>query len=121
MEIGYLLNITLLKVSIMLLFSRIFETPLWHRMTQAALIFFALKVIAFLFPLIFQCNPLEAAWNPSVDGQCLSVAAMGFAGAGFSITEDLIYLVLPIPTLWKLQLGKTKRIWLTVLFGIGSL
>lgn len=121
MEIGYLFNITLLKVSIMLLFSRIFETPVWHRMTQAVLIFFALKVIAFLFPLIFQCNPLEAVWDPSVHGQCLSIGAIGFAGAGLSITEDLVLLVLPIPTLWRLQLGLTKRIWLIVLFGIGSL
>lgn len=120
-EIGYLFNVTILKASIMLLYGRIFETPGWRRAMQWFIIFSVCKTIAFLFPLVFQCKPIHAIWDPNAMGNCLNISAIGFAGAGFSITEDIIFLIIPIPTLWHLQLDRKKRLLLILLFSIGSL
>lgn len=110
-----------MKASIVFLYLRIFETPGWVKLTKYAMVFFAAKVIAFFFPLIFQCHPLPAIWDPNVDGVCLSVPAISYAGAALSITEDIILLILPIPTLWKLQLDKPKKMLVALLFSVGSL
>lgn len=120
-EIGYLFNIAMIKVSIMLLFARIFQTPRWRLITQCAIVIFWLKIVAFLFPLVFQCRPMRAIWDPNVHGACLDISAIGFAGAGLSISEDLILFVIPIPTLWRLQLDRSKKLLLVALFSIGSL
>lgn len=120
-EIGYLINITLIKISMMLLYGRIFETLGWQRLVRYTMIICVVKVIAFLFPLIFQCQPINAIWDSSVKASCLDVTAISFVGTGISISEDLIFLVLPIPTLWGLKLDRARRILLIGLFSVGSL
>lgn len=85
------------------------------------MIFFAAKIVAFIFPLLLQCNPVSAVWDRSIDGHCINVTAIGYVGAGISITEDLIILALPLPTLWRLQISKTKRLVVAFMFSIGSL
>ncbi|OAA73020.1 integral membrane protein [Akanthomyces lecanii RCEF 1005] len=121
MEVGYLFNINLIKASIMLLYGRTFETTGWQTFVRYSLLFIAARTVAFMFPLIFQCKPLRAIWDPEVDGVCLNVSAIGFAGAACSIIQDFVLMIAPIPTLWRLQLPKTQRILLAVLFGFGSM
>lgn len=54
-------------------------------------------------------------------GQCVNEAALIYAGAGFSITEDLVIIALPIPVLWGLRMGSKKKLALTMVFAVGSL
>lgn len=121
LEIAYLFSITLMKASVMLLMGRIFETSGWRKLTRYSLILLTAKVIAFLLPLILQCAPVSAVWDPNVNGKCLSLPAMTFVGAGLSISEDLILMALPIPTLLKLPLDNRRRAMLIGLFAVGSL
>lgn len=120
-EIGYLLILTLIKASIILLFGRIFATPGWQKIVRYSMMFFVAKVTAFMFPLIFQCSPINSIWNRNIQGSCINVTSIGYAGAVFSIIEDLIILALPIRTLWGLQIAKTKRFVVAGMFSIGSL
>ncbi|KAJ6784856.1 hypothetical protein PWT90_10297 [Aphanocladium album] len=120
LEIAYLLSITLMKASVVLLMGRVFETPGWRKLTRYSLIILAAKVVAFLFPLVFQCAPVRAVWDPDVEGKCLSLPAMTMVGAGLSISEDLVLMALPIPTLLKLPLDKSRQMLLIGLFGVGS-
>lgn len=120
MEIGYLLNINLIKASIMLLYGRTFETNGLQTFVRYSLLFVAARTVIFLFLLIFQCRPMRAIWDPDVDGVCLNMSAIGFAGAACSIIQDFVLMIAPVPTLWRLELPKTKRLLLAVLFGFGS-
>lgn len=75
----------------------------------------------FLLLMVFQCLPIESIWDRSIQGRCLNVSAISYGGAACSILEDIILIVIPIPELIKLQLGKKKRMALVCMFAIGSL
>ena len=78
--------------------------------------------LVFLLLVIFQCLPIDSIWNKTVDGKCLPIsAAIGFTGAGLSIAEDLIILLIPIRELWKLQMNTKKKLGIVILLSVGSL
>lgn len=77
----------------------------------------------FFFLVVFQCLPISSIWNKTItDAKCLPVSALiGFTGAGLSIVEDFIILMLPLPVLWKLQMNTRKKIGVILLISIASL
>ncbi len=105
----------------LLLYLRVF-TRRWFTVTcNLCIVFLALHGIAFILAVSLQCKPVESIWNPEVKGKCINLTAVGVAGAIFSIVEDLIILILPIPEIINLQMSKSKKWGLVLLFGIGSL
>ena len=62
-----------------------------------------------------------ASHDRNLEGRCLNLTTVGWAGGAFSIAEDVFLLVLPIPELWKLQMGRKKKFGLFLLFSLGSL
>ena len=52
--------------------------------------------------------------------KCIQVYTLGYIAAGMSIFQDLIVLLLPLPTLWKLNLRWQKKCNLLVMFSVGS-
>ncbi|KAI9147983.1 Satratoxin biosynthesis SC7 cluster protein [Paramyrothecium foliicola] len=108
------------KVSILALFWRIF-TARWFRLAVWGCIAFLISHgLLFLLLITFQCIPVNAIWDRSISAKCLNVTAVGWAGAVFSILEDIVILVLPIPEVLKLQLTFKKKVALCLMFSIGS-
>lgn len=79
--------------------------------------------LVFFLLVIFQCWPVRAIWDKTItDAKCLPVStAIGFTGAGLSIVEDFIILLLPLPLVWKLQMGTKKKAGVMFLISVGSL
>ncbi|KAM0328160.1 hypothetical protein ACHAQA_005567 [Verticillium albo-atrum] len=108
------------KVSILILYWRIF-TARWFRIAiWCSVTFLVTHGLLFLLLIIFQCTPVPGIWDKSLDAKCLNVTAIGWAGAVFSILEDIFILVLPISEVRKLQLTLKKRIAVCLMFGVGS-
>ncbi|PMD24487.1 hypothetical protein NA56DRAFT_566706, partial [Hyaloscypha hepaticicola] len=108
------------KTSLLLLYLRVF-TKRWFTITcNLGIVFLALHGIAYLLAVSFQCTPADALWNPEEQGKCMSLTTIGVSGAFFSIFEDVIILLLPIPEIINLQMSTTKKWALCLLFGIGS-
>jgi hypothetical protein len=120
-QILYVLSQTLIKISILVLYLRIFPSRTFLIWTKGTIIFVVLHALAFLLVVIFQCVPISAICNPSIPGRCVNSTALIFAGSGFSIAEDLIIIVLPIPVLKSLQMKLKKKIIIGFMFFIGSL
>jgi hypothetical protein len=109
------------KTSILLLYLRVF-TPRWFKMAcYVGIVFLALHGIAYILAVSFQCKPVESIWNPHIAGKCINLTTIGVSGAIFSIVEDVVILILPIPEIIKLQMSTNKKWGLVLLFGIGSL
>lgn len=96
--------------------SRTFRIAVW-----SAAAFLIGHGLIFLGLVIFQCTPIASVWNRNLESKCLHLTAIGYAGAVFSIVEDIAILILPIPELLKLQLGGRKKAALLFMFSIGSL
>ena len=65
---------------------------------------------------IFQCWPIERAWNPEIPGKCFSLFPWYVATATISVVVDICILLLPVPMIWALQISLKRRIYLLLAF-----
>lgn len=115
----YIIVQVLLKVSILLFYLRVFPVPRIQILTWIFIAFIILHGISFVFSILFQCTPPALLWNPRLHGHCIQIEAIGVSGAIFSIVEDIAILLLPIPCLRKLNVGRGKKISLISMFSVG--
>ncbi|KZL68610.1 integral membrane protein [Colletotrichum incanum] len=108
------------KASICCFYSRVFTSKRFRLATKCFMVFLFTHGFMFLMLLVFQCLPIHSIWDRSVEGHCLNVAAISYGGAACSILEDIVLIIMPVPELLKLQLGKKKKSALVFMFGLGS-
>ncbi|KAF2844357.1 hypothetical protein T440DRAFT_410368 [Plenodomus tracheiphilus IPT5] len=75
------------------------------------------------FSLIFACRPIRANWDPMLfaSAVCVNRGAIYIATAVIGIVTDLLLILIPIPTIWGLQMPTKQKIGLTAMFGVGSI
>lgn len=113
------MNLT--KLSILALYLRIFPN-VWFRLVVkwmiAALIVFSLTSIG---ATILQCQPIARNWNHELPGKCFGLVKFWYFNASISIFSDLVILFLPMPLIAALQLPRSQKLGLVVIFGLGAL
>ncbi|EEQ34991.1 uncharacterized protein MCYG_07810 [Microsporum canis CBS 113480] len=120
-QVLYKLVICLAKVSILLLYLRIFYVHQYFRRICICLIVFTIcSGIAFIPPTIWQCSPVAAYWDRSIPHTCLSSFPNWLSYAIINITTDVILLILPVQQILRLQLTKRDKIALILVFLLGS-
>jgi uncharacterized membrane protein len=117
----YLTAVALPKISIIALYLRIF-TMRAARITCYILMFtIAANWVAFIFAATFQCSPMAYQWDKSVTGgSCFDVQAFYRASSAPNIGNDVIILILPIPTVWRLKASMIRKLGLMFIFLTGS-
>ncbi|RMJ16021.1 hypothetical protein CDV36_004272 [Fusarium kuroshium] len=119
-QILYILIQVSAKASLLAFYSRVFTSRGFRIAVWSAAAFLVGHGIIFLGLVIFQCTPISSIWNRNLENKCLNLTAIGYAGGVFSIVEDIVIFIMPIPELWKLQLGGRKKAALLFMFSIGS-
>lgn len=116
--------VTLIKLSILHFYSRVFNNAAFKRVVWLAMgLCVAFWFGAFFGTALF-CIPPRALWEPLErvpDAHCGNNQAMYTACASSDLGIDVIVILLPMPTLWRLQLPTTKKVALTFVFGVGFL
>ncbi|KAL9037606.1 MAG: hypothetical protein Q9214_005629 [Letrouitia sp. 1 TL-2023] len=117
----YISSMAATKISILLLYRRIF--PIWklRYIAWTVGIFIFAYSFAAVFLAIFRCHPIRAIWNPLVKAHCDNTNATILVMAIFNVVTDVIVLVLPMPVVWGLQLPKTRKFQVMAVFLLGSL
>jgi hypothetical protein len=122
-QILYKINIGLTKISILLLYIRLFV----HRWFLTTCWVWIAIVVSFtlgtVFSSIFQCTPVQWAFDKSLRprGTCINMTAFWYANATFNILSDLVLIALPVPVILKLQLPQKSKIALCGIFAVGIL
>ncbi|KAL8815107.1 MAG: hypothetical protein Q9223_005721 [Gallowayella weberi] len=121
--VTYSLTITCSKISILLLYRRIFST---RRFRQATTIVGSLCVgwcIAAIVADIFQCRPIHAAFDPEklFTNRCMNLQAYYRGVTASNLVLDLIVLSMPLCMVWKLTLDTKQKISLSGIFLLGGL
>jgi hypothetical protein len=120
-ELLYVFVVVLTKMSLIAFYLRVFPQR-WFRWACFCTVgFLVTHGLAFFFVMTFQCTPVSAFWDRTIVGKCVNQRNVLFAGAGVSIAEDLLILVLPIPLVVKLNVGFWKKVALASMFSLGSL
>ncbi|KAG9231133.1 hypothetical protein BJ875DRAFT_129502 [Amylocarpus encephaloides] len=118
-EVLYAFNLVWTKLSLLMMYYRIFRFPYFKKWAYIIGAFVIAWVICVTFLFIFICVPVQKLWYPQLPGRCIDQVGTWIANAISTIVSDLATLILPIPQVWKLQLSKPEKIALTAAFGLG--
>ncbi|KAI1075461.1 hypothetical protein F5B20DRAFT_559788 [Whalleya microplaca] len=125
-EVFYCINIIPVKLSISLMLLRIAEKRMGFIYTQYGVMamFTTMNLIAGLY-IIFQCNPVSAAWDQSLlakGGKCNEariLADIYYATTAVNIVTDWVTAFMPIPLLWNVQMNRNSKISVAFILGLG--
>ena len=70
---------------------------------------------------IFMCRPREKYWNRLQTGSCYSYDASMLGTGFFNVFSDFALLMLPVRSIWKLQVPMKKRLGILAVFATGML
>lgn len=127
MRIGiiiYCLAIFTIKLTILLLFLRIFSPGknhstfwIYHSLMWLNFLFYVIVIFLFIFP----CQPIKKYWKPWIDGRCLKIVDIIIAIACFNSALDFFLLIVPQKVIWNLQMSFKRRIGVSTIFLVGLL
>ncbi|KAI9793422.1 MAG: hypothetical protein M1816_000315 [Peltula sp. TS41687] len=112
----------MVKISILLLYLRIFPTGRDLRIAmKVLLVLVAGYTISCLLSLIFGCQPIGRLTDRSKPGTCIDFVILIEAHSGLTIAFDVLMVLAPLPTIWKLKLRRREKIVVSALFMAGLL
>lgn len=116
----YIASITMIKISALLLYARLFRSDFRFKITLWAIgsVVTAWWVVASIVPWIF-CHPIHKDVDPLMKGKCDSSIGWFTASAFVNAFLDLVVLVLPMPIIWKLHLKTARKVSVTLAFLLG--
>lgn len=124
-QIFYKVTIGLTKISILLLYIRVFGV--WKSFKRLCYVVMGLVLaftIASVTTSVIQCSPINFAFDKTANGghgTCIDMTNFWYANAGFNIGSDVIIISLPILPVRSLQLPLRSKIALCGVFAIGGL
>ncbi|KAI5272529.1 hypothetical protein E4T47_04206 [Aureobasidium subglaciale] len=116
-------SITMLfsKLSILLLYRRLFPISNFAKRWWAVVAFTVAYSVGGVFASLFQCRPMESAWSLTTSPDyCISTEKFYTANAALNVVSDIMILILPVPIVWGLNTDIRKKVILTGLFSMGS-
>lgn len=117
----YIIAIAMAKSSVLLFYRRIFPNPRFHIILRIVGGFIICYSIVQLLVFIFQCRPVQGAWDPFVKAECVQINDLFVVMSAFDVLTGVTTLCLPIPLIWQLQVSKRNRIQLMSIFILGGL
>ncbi|KAK6075045.1 CFEM domain-containing protein [Seiridium cupressi] len=121
-EFAYVIESTITKISILLLYLRIFPDPLFRKQVHILMVVMGLFCISFIVTMFTYCVPFDyswARWDNEKKGTCIDINAQTYTCAGLNIVLDIIIFFIPIPQLLKLDLTWKKKSGIIMTFLVG--
>jgi hypothetical protein len=119
----YFSSLTLLKLSIILFYIKIFPTEGAQRLLKGTAVFTLVWGVTYVIVAIFQCQPISYFWNKwdgLHEGKCLNINAITSSNAGISIVLDFWSLGIPLWQLRGLKMHWKKKVGVILMFGVGT-
>ncbi|KAI5798604.1 hypothetical protein FPQ18DRAFT_123911 [Pyronema domesticum] len=121
-QIIFIIATTLIKLSICFSYRRISIDKSFHRILKYTTFTVLLYGVSFMVALVFRCWPINAYWSTLSavrSGQCFNENAVLLLSSGINFVIDIWLVVLPVPSLWRLQLPMKQRTILVFLMSLG--
>ncbi|RMZ36810.1 hypothetical protein CA14_006533 [Aspergillus flavus] len=116
-QIFYILAPPTVKLSLLLLYRRIFLSSRFLKIVYTIGAIVSIWAIIMTFLAIFNCKPISAFWTGQ--GECIPFKQFAIGYAIVNIITDLAVWLMPIPNMWKLQLPTAQKVALTLIFVLG--
>ena len=122
-QILYCICISLIKISILLFYYRLFGVRKQFKITVfVVLAAVCAWCVAIVLVDLFQCVPVKAAWiRPYPHSKCMDNNASLLGTAITNVVLDFTILVLPLAPIWSLALTMRQKMTLSAIFLLGVL
>jgi len=125
MRIVYSLSMMILKTAVLLDWQRIFVLGSTNRtffwVSTIVIVLNILIHVTGLITSIAACRPIEMLWHFWIRGKCIDRKSRDIANATFNLVIDVFILVLPQNIIWRLEMTRSRKIGISILFSIGLL
>lgn len=111
----------LIKLSILLLYKRIFTIKSMRYAIYTVGAFVLANLLSNCLALGFQCTPVARFWNHELPGHCVNTPVLIRLASMFPMLTDFAIYIMPMPVIWRLQMTVRRKIELTLVFAIGGL
>ncbi|KAL5339152.1 CFEM domain-containing protein [Aspergillus crustosus] len=118
----YCICIAIVKLSMLLLYLRLFPTKPLRTAIFTFITLTALWGASAFFVLLFSCNPISHYWNMwdgEHEGSCLDHDKVLLAHSIINILLDVGITLLPMPVLLRLHMSRGKRAGVVAIFAVG--
>jgi hypothetical protein len=121
----YISSQAFVKISICCLYLRLSPKRTLRLSVYVVVSFVVAYSFSSILVIIFACNPIAATWDLALEvlptTTCIDEPAAYIAQAGINIFADLVILILPMRTIWGLQLPLRQKISVSSVFAVGLL
>ncbi|OJD12502.1 hypothetical protein AJ78_06912 [Emergomyces pasteurianus Ep9510] len=120
-QLFFIIIMTLVKLSILASYVRISagKKNKFNRLSWAVLALTVAWGVTFFIAVFTVCRPLKNYWENMYDKTCVDESSRILGATISNIITDLIVLILPIPTFWKLKLPIRERLVLISMMSLG--
>ncbi|CBF87153.1 CFEM domain-containing protein [Aspergillus nidulans FGSC A4] len=118
----YIPCLAVIKISMLLLYLRIFPNRNLRIATFIMLAIVSMWGVAYTLVIIWICSPRSFAWlgwDGEHTGTCVNSMVVQVSHAILNIVFDVIVLGMPLPVLLRLDMSKTKKAGVCVMFLTG--
>ncbi|KAM0201597.1 hypothetical protein ACHAPI_001642 [Fusarium lateritium] len=123
----YALAVTSVKISILLLYRRLFPLGI-HNNRVYTLMFWTAAFLTSVYPFIlwitmaFACRPVSHFWNQylGAPGKCIDVKLFFLVLGIMNMVNDIIILTVPIPRIWTLKMNNKTKVSVICIMLLGS-
>ncbi|KAF4616225.1 hypothetical protein G7Y89_g15181 [Cudoniella acicularis] len=117
----YLLLQMSVKLTCLLFYRTIFSSA--HKTTIFVNVGIGFVIVVYLgmfFESVFECNPVARAWDRSIPGTCTNAqGVISFFSGGVNAFSDIYILLVPVPAVYALPLGRWQKIRILAVFSLG--
>ncbi|KAL9622282.1 MAG: hypothetical protein Q9160_003293 [Pyrenula sp. 1 TL-2023] len=118
--IFYNLSLTFTKISILMLYRRLFVGGYIVYAYRSLLVFVIAYGLWTFWGTVFTCYPIKYFWNnPMTPENCMDRMYLWSANAAINILTDVLIFACPIPVLKTLKLPLRQRLGLIAIFAAG--
>ncbi|KAH7402899.1 hypothetical protein BKA66DRAFT_507745 [Pyrenochaeta sp. MPI-SDFR-AT-0127] len=122
-ETSYFAAVALTKISFLFFCLRIFPRKELRKTIYTLVAISAAFGISSIFTCLFNCTPVSfiwTHWDGEHTGTCVNFHIFAWIHAGVNIVLDIIIIGVPIPELLRLKLNTKKKIYIVMMFSIGT-
>ncbi|KAI5803489.1 hypothetical protein DFH27DRAFT_50513 [Peziza echinospora] len=120
-QLMYLVCLFWVKISVLAFYLRLSPNKKYHMSIYIVGGVVFVYTVIMVFVNAFECKTPSDAWATTWPKGCHDLVPIYYGQAGFNIFSDIVILILPIPTLLSLQVSKTKKVMLLLIFSVGSI
>ncbi|KAH3207645.1 hypothetical protein KXW62_006364 [Aspergillus fumigatus] len=79
----------------------------------------AVELVCDTIVKIFECSPRAKIWDKTLKGHCININIPIIVTSSINVASDFLILVLPIVSVWRLQMRDSKKLGTSMIFAAG--